>query len=154
MIIGLISDTHGLLRPEALSALAGVDAILHAGDVGAPEVLTRLEAIAPVQAVHGNIDPSNAWPHTVQISFEGVQILMIHDLSHLTTAMLLPLPTLVVHGHSHIPALYMQAGIHYLNSGAAGKKRFSLPISVARLHIAGAAWRVEFLNLLDARPLP
>jgi uncharacterized protein len=154
MIVGLISDTHGLLRPEALSALEGVDVILHAGDVGAPEVLIGLEAIAPVEAVHGNIDPRDAWPHTLRFSFGGVQILMLHDLSHLTPAMLATQPTLVVYGHSHMPALYLQAGIHYLNPGAAGKKRFSLPISVARLHIDGAKWRVEFLNLLDERPLP
>ena len=154
MIIGLISDTHGLLRPEALGALAGVDALLHAGDVGAPDVLTRLRTIAPLHVVHGNNDPADAWPHTVRATFEQVDILMIHELAHLEVAMLASPPQLIVFGHSHKPALYEQAGIHYLNPGAAGPRRFSLPISVARLHVHGADWRVEFINLLDERPLP
>lgn len=154
MVIGLISDTHGLLRPEAVAALAGVDAILHAGDVGAPELVTRLQAIAPVQLVHGNNDPSDAWPHTVVAVFEEVRVLMIHELDHLRPKMLEAEPHLIVFGHSHKPALYAKAGLHYVNPGAAGPKRFSLPISLALLHVHGADWRVEFINLLDERPLP
>ncbi len=154
MVIGLISDTHGLLRPEALAALAGVDMILHAGDVGAPALLAGLEAIAPLHVVHGNNDPADAWPHTVQLTLEEVRVLMIHELAHVTAAMLASEPQLIVFGHSHKPALYEKAGIHYLNPGAAGPRRFSLPISVAQLHVDGAMWRMEFINLLDERPLP
>jgi uncharacterized protein len=154
MIVGLISDTHGLLRPEALTALAGVDMILHAGDVGGADVLAGLQAIAPVLAVRGNIDAATDWPLTVWATVEQVKILMIHQLDHLSDMMLETAPTFVVYGHSHKPALHEAASIHYLNPGAAGNKRFSLPISVARLHVDGASWRVEFINLLDKRPLP
>jgi uncharacterized protein len=154
MIIGLISDTHGLLRPEALTALAGVDAILHAGDVGEPALLTPLQAIAPVQVVHGNTDLGGLWPLSLRTRLEDVDVLMIHQLAHVTAEMLDSRPAIIVFGHTHKPALYEEAGAHYLNPGAAGPRRFSLPISVVRLHVHGAVWHVEFINLLDERPLP
>jgi uncharacterized protein len=154
MVIGLISDTHGLLRPEAVAALAGVDLILHAGDVCGAQILTDLRAIAPVQHVRGNNDFLHDGPHTVAATYEGVSLLMIHELAHLTAEMLAAEPAIIIFGHSHKPALYEQAGVTYLNPGAAGKRRFSLPISVARLHLAAGEWRAEFINLLDDAPLP
>lgn len=157
MTVGLISDTHGLARPEALRALMGVEAILHAGDVGAGETLESLKALAPVYAVRGNIDTATDaldLPLTLRCTFEGVQLLVIHELAHLQPAMLLPMTDLVVYGHSHKPASYTEDGLHYVNPGAAGPKRFSLPLSVALLHITAGRWEVAFINLLDARPLP
>jgi uncharacterized protein len=157
MQLGLISDTHGLLRPEAVAALAGVDLILHAGDIGRPEVLEELERIAPVRAVRGNVDAAAEWPAVplqLQAECNGIRLFMIHDLSHLRPDMLLPRPEIIVFGHSHKPALYAQDGIHYLNPGAAGPLRFSLPISVARMQVEAGKWQVEFINLRDERPLP
>lgn len=157
MLIGLISDTHGLLRPEAVQALAGVDLLLHAGDLHSRDILAGLEAIAPLQAVLGNNDSPADWldlPHFFRGEYEGVRILMIHEVAHLRPDMLTPKPDLIIFGHSHKPAFYEQEGIHYLNPGAAGHKRFSLPISVALLKVDAGKWEVRFINLLDERPLP
>lgn len=154
MVIGLISDTHGRLRPEVLTAFAGVDMILHAGDIGGAAVIEGLQAIAPVQQVRGNNDDRADGPDTVWLRVDEVPILMLHELAHLTPVMLATEPRIVIFGHSHKPANYTEAGVQFINPGAAGSKRFSLPISVARLHIEGADWRVEFINLLDDRPLP
>jgi putative phosphoesterase len=157
MLVGLISDTHGLLRPEAMAALQGVDRILHAGDIGDSGILVELEAIAPVQAVRGNIDHADEWPN-VPVAWRGrlenLDVLLIHDLEDLRPELLTPEPDLVVCGHSHKPAHGPRDGLQVLNPGAAGRKRFSLPISVARLRVHGARYEVEFINLLDDRPLP
>ena len=134
-VIGVISDTHGLLRPEAVAALRGVHLILHAGDIGDPEVIARLEALAPVTAVRGNCD-RGAWaeqyPLRQRIVVEGVEILVLHDRNELTS-----LPPggahVVVSGHSHRASLVEQAGVCYLNPGSAGPRRFKLPVTLALL---------------------
>lgn len=157
MRIGLISDTHGLLRAEALTALAGSDLILHAGDIGSAAILEGLGSIAPVHAVRGNNDSQRDWPdlhNHLFFKLNGVSILMIHERAHLSEKMLVQQPEIVVCGHSHKPMLEQRDGITYLNPGAAGKKRFSLPISVALLHAENGGWEVRFINLLDERPLP
>jgi uncharacterized protein len=146
--IGLISDTHGLLRPEAVRALSGVTQILHAGDVGGAEVIAGLRAIAPVQAVRGNND-RDAWavkslPLRVSLEIEGIHILVLHDLNDLG-----PEPEthghhrVVVTGHSHKPAVEERSGTLFVNPGSAGPRRFSLPITIAYLTIAEGAATAE-----------
>ncbi len=137
MRIGLISDTHGLLRPEVLDWLQGSDHILHAGDICGPEVLERLAAIAPLTAVRGNND-RGAWaqelPEVRTVRFEGVAVHVLHDLQELA------LPTqvqVVVTGHSHKPSVAQREGVLFVNPGSAGPRRFSLPISAGELHIEG-----------------
>lgn len=135
MRIGVISDTHGLLRPEALAALAGVGHILHAGDVGAPEVLEALRALAPVTAVRGNND-RGAWavalPETVTLELGGARLTIIHDVHHLRD----PGPAaVVVSGHSHVPRNELRDGVLWFNPGSAGPRRFSLPITVGVLTV-------------------
>ncbi len=157
MLIGLISDTHGLLRPEAEKALSKAEVILHAGDIGGAEILERLSAIAPVFAVRGNNDDPSEWPaltETHSAVWEGVSIFMLHDIEFFRPAKLEVMPQLVIFGHSHKPAAYEKQDIHFMNPGAAGRKRFSLPISVAMLEVNAGEWNVEFINLLDERPLP
>jgi uncharacterized protein len=154
MKIGLLSDTHGLLRLEALAALAGVDAIVHAGDVGDPGILVALAEVAPLYAIRGNIDtqgPCAALPERLRLDFAGLRLLVVHALAEAGKD---PDADIVVCGHSHIPKLAYEAGRHWVNPGAAGKRRFQLPISLALLHIAAGVPRFEFINLLDARPLP
>ena len=136
MEIGVISDTHGLLRPEALRALAGVDHIVHAGDIGTPAVLEALAAIAPVTAVRGNND-RDAWarkiPETATVELGGARVLVIHDRKELRAVP--PGIACVIAGHSHKPLAETAGGVLFLNPGSAGPRRFSLPISVARLRI-------------------
>jgi putative phosphoesterase len=131
--IGLISDTHGLLRPQALDALAGCAHIIHAGDIGGPEILQALAAIAPVTAVRGNNDREE-WarqlPDIATLEVEGASIAVIHDLNQWRMAQA---PRVVVSGHSHKPACHTRDGILYINPGSAGPRRFKLPIAVARL---------------------
>ncbi|WP_411837305.1 metallophosphoesterase family protein [Paracoccus sp. ME4] len=131
--IGVISDTHGLLRPEALEALHGVDRILHAGDIGDPDHLDVLARIAPVTAIRGNID-RGAWaqalPETVNLTIGGLCIHMIHDRKALSAD---PESTVVISGHSHRPGIEETRGILWLNPGAAGPYRFRLPITLAFL---------------------
>jgi uncharacterized protein len=133
--IGLISDTHGLLRDEAIAALEGVDLILHAGDIGGPDVLDRLERVAPVIAVRGNND-RDRWagdlPESCTIDVDGFVILLIHDLNELPSDR----PSVVdciVSGHSHRPLISERDGVIFVNPGAAGPRRFKLPISTGRL---------------------
>jgi putative phosphoesterase len=137
--IGLISDTHGLLRPEALAALEGSDAIIHAGDIGTPEILDALRAIAPVSAVRGNNDHgawADALPLDVALEIAGARIVVIHDLA---TLALDPQGRVdvVVSGHSHQPKCGRQGNVLYVNPGSAGPRRFRLPVTVGRLDIAG-----------------
>ncbi len=135
--IGVISDTHGLLRPEALELLRGVDMILHAGDVGKPFILDALGEIAPVLAVRGNVDAgpwADALPETLTVSVAGRSIHMIHNVK----AMAAGAPAgaeMVVFGHSHVPTMETLDGVLYLNPGSAGPKRFSLPITLALLDL-------------------
>jgi uncharacterized protein len=151
-LVGLISDTHGLLREETLQALRGVDLILHAGDVGAPEILEKLKTIAPVVAVKGNIDTaswSNELPATAVVELEQVNIYMLHDL---TTLNLNPSAAgfhCVVSGHSHKPSRAERDGMLYVNPGSAGPRRFDLPVTLARFDLRHTPWKVEFIELLN-----
>ena len=136
--VGLISDTHGLLRPEALAALQGCDAILHAGDVGRPEVLDGLRRLAArVVAVRGNVDGEWAagLPEATEVDIAGRRILLLHDLKQLGIEPRAGIDV-VVSGHSHQPRIDRRDGVLYVNPGSAGPRRFRLPVAVARLTIA------------------
>ncbi|HUB77842.1 MAG TPA: metallophosphoesterase family protein [Bryobacteraceae bacterium] len=150
MQIGLISDTHGLLRPEALRELAGVGRIIHAGDVGKPEILAELAAIAPVTAVRGNID-QDPWaarlPVTAKVEVNGVRIYIIHDVHDLKIDPAAAGFAMVVSGHSHKASREERSGVLYLNPGSAGPRRFRLPITLARVNLAPSPWTVEFVHL-------
>ena len=136
--IGVISDTHGLLRPEALRSLRGVDLIVHAGDVGAPEVLSGLRAIARVVAVRGNND-RGAWARalreTVTFTVAGARVHVVHDVKALALDPVKARIDVVIAGHSHRPVITKRDGVLYLNPGSAGPRRFSLPVTVARLRV-------------------
>ncbi|MGO4882139.1 MAG: metallophosphoesterase family protein [Bryobacteraceae bacterium] len=149
-VIGLISDTHGLLRPEALQALAGSDLIIHAGDVGKPEILDALRAVAPVAAVRGNVD-TGAWaaalPATAVAEAGGVLIYVLHDLNELDLNPAAAGFAMVVSGHSHKPGSTEHDGVRYVNPGSAGPRRFKLPVTVARVDLSRQPWEVEFVKL-------
>jgi putative phosphoesterase len=144
-MIGLISDTHGLLRPEAVEALRGSELIIHAGDVGRPEILDELRAIAPVVAVRGNID-HGAWAERLPETATTGSIYVIHDVKQLRSTP--PACNIVISGHSHKPGRSERAGILYINPGSAGPRRFRLPITVARLYLEHPHPSVEFVDLL------
>ncbi|WP_115552537.1 metallophosphoesterase family protein [Xanthomonas arboricola] len=131
--IGLISDTHGVLRPEAVAALQGSAAIIHAGDVGKPEILVALQALAPLHAIAGNID-DKPWaaglPQTLDLLIDGVRLHVLHNLKTLAPGVA---ADVIVSGHSHKPSIQMRDGVLYINPGSAGPRRFRLPISVATL---------------------
>src|ERR1700751_4700189 len=150
-IIGVISDTHGLLRPEAVEVLRGVSLILHAGDVGTPEVLEKLREIAPVMAVRGNVD-RGAWASTLQhsevIESEGVSIYMVHILDELDLKPEAAGFSAVVYGHSHKPACELSNGVLYFNPGSAGPRRFKLPVTVGKLVVDGGAVRGEIVEIV------
>jgi uncharacterized protein len=138
MLVGVISDTHGLLRPEALAALRGVDCVIHAGDIGGPEVLQGLARIAPVHAIRGNNDRA-PWaaglPDTLTIELAGLAVHVIHDVQELAVQRLDSAVRLVISGHSHAPKAHVEAGVLYLNPGSAGPRRFRLPVCVAQISI-------------------
>jgi len=140
MKIGVISDTHGLLRPEALNRLAEVDHIIHAGDIGALEVIERLRILAPVTAIRGNND-TDGWakdyPSEVILEFDGHAIFVLHDVKELAGRSSRTDYRVVISGHSHKPGIETRDGVLYLNPGSAGPRRFKLPISVAILEIDG-----------------
>ena len=146
----MISDTHGLLRPDAVEALRGVSRILHAGDVGEPEVLAKLREIAPVTAVRGNVD-RGAWASSLQhsevIESEGVSIYMVHILDELDLKPETAGFSAVVYGHSHKPACEVRNGVLYFNPGSAGPRRFKLPVTVGRLVVEAGSIRGEILDL-------
>jgi uncharacterized protein len=149
--IGLISDTHGLLRPEAVQALSGVTQIIHAGDVGGLEVLDGLRSIAPVQAVRGNND-RDAWamrslPLRLSLDLAGARILVLHDLNELDDAAHTDEYQVVVAGHSHKPAVVARDGILFVNPGSAGPRRFKLPITIGYLMIGEGRPKAEIRNL-------
>jgi uncharacterized protein len=137
-IVGVISDTHGLLRPEALAALRGSNYIIHAGDVGDPKILDQLAAIAPVTAVRGNVD-HGAWvqkiPATNLLEVGGVSIYVLHILEELDLKPEAAKFAAVVYGHSHVPKQELKNGVLYFNPGSAGPRRFHLPVSVGQLTI-------------------
>jgi putative phosphoesterase len=149
-ILGLISDTHGLLREEAVRALRGSDLILHAGDVGAPEILDTLKTIAPVVAVRGNVD-TDKWgqtlPFTEVLQVGSVMIYMLHILQDLDVNPAAAGFRIVVSGHSHKPGQTEKDGVFYINPGSAGPRRFYLPVTVARLDLEVRPWTVEFIDL-------
>lgn len=151
MKVGLISDTHGLMRPEALAALAGVAEIIHAGDVGVPEVLEALCAIAPVHAVRGNND-RGAWagrlPASLALELGGVRIRVLHDLEELEVGSEDDGAQVVVSGHSHQPSVARREGVLFVNPGSAGPRRFKLPITIGYLEIAHGAAEAEIRALL------
>jgi putative phosphoesterase len=136
--IGLISDTHGLLRPEAVRALSGVQHIIHAGDIGGPEILEQLRAIAPVDAVRGNND-KGAWaahiPLYLALELEGVSIHVLHDLKEIDVDPRAAGFDVVVSGHSHKPMVAERDGVQFVNPGSAGPRRFRLPVTIARLDV-------------------
>ena len=150
MRVGLISDTHGLLRPEARAVLADSDIIIHAGDIGDASILTQLAPLAPVTAVRGNND-HGAWAaslqDTEQIDVGTVRIFVIHDRNALAVDPAAAGIDVVVSGHSHRPTSECRNGVLYVNPGSAGPRRFRLPISVARLTIDGSHVDVEFVTL-------
>jgi hypothetical protein len=148
--IGLISDTHGLLREEALRALQGSDLILHAGDVGDPGILESLRRIAPVVAVRGNVDTepwADSLPATEMVSASGVIVYLLHDVHSLDLVPQAAGFAIVLSGHSHKPKQERRNGVLYINPGSAGPRRFQLPISLARLDLSARPWSVEFVSL-------
>ncbi len=149
-MIGLISDTHGLVRPEVLPVFAGAALIIHAGDIGTSEVLKELKSIAPVIAVRGNND-KDAWasaiPETKVIQVGKVSIYVLHDLKEIDVSPGAAGYQVVVSGHSHRPLIDKREGVLYVNPGSAGPRRFKLPITVARLTIEGPKVEGEVVNL-------
>jgi uncharacterized protein len=146
--IGIISDTHGLLRPEAERRLAGADHIVHAGDIGRPEIVDALRRIAPVTAIRGNVD-SGEWAReyadTTLLRFAGKSIYVLHDLKTMQAD-----PAgidVIVSGHSHVPKIETLGGVLYLNPGSAGRRRFNLPITVATLEVTPEGLRPEIHDL-------
>jgi putative phosphoesterase len=138
MIIGVISDTHGLLRPEALAALRGSEHIIHAGDIGAPEIIPELEKIAPVTAIRGNVDRepwASKFPETQVAEIGGLHLYIIHDVNALDLNPSAAGFVAVISGHSHKPKQEIKDGVLYFNSGSAGPRRFKLPITVGQLEI-------------------
>jgi len=148
--LGVISDTHGLVRPEALAALAGVERIVHAGDIGDREVLDALGRVAPVTAVRGNNDRGR-WaadiPETEVVEVGGVSLYLLHDLHELDLEPRAAGFAAVISGHSHQPRIEERDGVLYLNPGSAGPRRFKLPISLAKLTIRDARVRAELVTL-------
>lgn len=150
--VGVISDTHGLLRPEALGALRGSDLILHAGDVGAPEVLRELETVAPVVAVRGNVDLGDwtrALPDSQVVEVEDSLIYLLHDIDALDLSPEAAGMSVVVFGHSHQPEIRQTRGVRYFNPGSAGPRRFSNPVTLGFLDVtaSGLAPRVVHLKV-------
>jgi putative phosphoesterase len=150
MRIGVISDTHGLLRPEAFEALRGSEHILHAGDIGAPEIIPELRKIAPVTAIRGNVD-TQAWARsfaeTEVVELGGLDIYILHDANAIDLNPKAAGFAVVISGHSHKPKQAMKNGVLYFNPGSAGPRRFNLPISVGRLEIVDGKVSAEILEI-------
>jgi putative phosphoesterase len=151
--IGVISDTHGLVRPEVRAALAGVERIIHAGDLDEREVLEMLGCIAPLTAVRGNCD-RGAWaralPESVTITFEGLAIHVVHDIYQLGMVAKSEGVAAVVCGHSHRPRNEVRDGVLYFNPGSAGPRRFHCPVSLGKLHVEAGEIRGEIITLEEA----
>ena len=150
--IGVISDTHGLLRPEALEALRGSQHIIHAGDVGEPEILEKLRKIAPVTAIRGNVD-KGAWARRLQetevLEIGGISIYVLHDLTQLDLKPEAAGFSAVISGHSHIAKQEVREGVLYFNPGSAGPKRFELPITVGKLVVDRGKVHGEIVKIAD-----
>jgi uncharacterized protein len=148
--VGVISDTHGLVREEALAALAGCELIIHAGDIGTPEVLERLREIAPVRAVRGNNDRADwarSLPLTDVIEIGAHRVYLLHDIAELDIDAAAANMAAVIAGHSHKPAAEVREGVLYLNPGSAGPRRFKLPIALARLRVSKKRLEHEIIEL-------
>ena len=149
-LIGVISDTHGLLRPEAVRALKGVELIIHAGDIGNPKVLAGLARIAPVHAVRGNTD-RGAWaadlPQTRVVEVGGGLLYVLHELFTLDLDPAAAGIAAVIFGHSHQPHMERRNGVLYLNPGSAGPRRFTLPVTLALLMVQNSGLTPEFIEL-------
>ena len=152
--VGVIADTHGLLRPQALAALRGSQRIIHAGDVGRPEVLAALAEIAPVHAVRGNVD-RGAWaealPETEAVQIEDAWLWVLHDRQQLDLDPAAAGFAAVIFEHSHQPAIEQRDGVLYLNPGSAGPRRFKLPVTIARLEVRGNQVRARLVELEASR---
>jgi putative phosphoesterase len=150
VMVGVISDTHGLVRPQAAAALAGCDLIIHAGDVGKPEVLERLRELAPTFAVRGNIDIGD-WaarlPLTQTVAVGALPLFVLHEIAQLDLDPAGAGFAAVVFGHSHRPSIATRGGVLFLNPGSAGPRRFKLPITVARVRVSGRQMRPEIVEL-------
>jgi uncharacterized protein len=149
-VLGIISDTHGLMRPEAISALEGVEMIIHAGDIGTPDVLDALRAIAPVVAVRGNNDKgewAHALPESEVVEVGDIALYVLHDVKALDLDPVVAGFQAVISGHSHQPAVANRQGVLFLNPGSAGPRRFKLPISVARLIIHRGTLDAQLVDL-------
>jgi len=150
ILIGVISDTHGLLRPEALLELRGSNHIIHAGDVGAPEILEKLANLAPLTAIGGNVD-KGAWARKLAenevIEIVGISIYVVHDLAQLELKPEAAGFQVVISGHSHIPKQEMRNGVLYFNPGSAGPRRFKLPVTVGRLIVERGSVRGEIIPI-------
>jgi putative phosphoesterase len=150
LLVGVISDTHGLLRPQALDALRGSDLIIHAGDVGQPEVLEPLRALAPLHAVRGNVD-RGAWaaslPATARVDAGGHVFFVLHNIAELDLDPAAASLAAVVYGHSHKPSIETRDGVLWLNPGSAGPRRFSLPVTLARVRVTRQTLTPEIVTL-------
>jgi putative phosphoesterase len=150
--VGVISDTHGLLRPEAEARLAGADHIIHAGDIGAPDIVPRLLRLAPVTAIRGNVDEdawAEAYPETAVVTLAGRRIHILHDRAALAFDPAASGFSVVISGHSHRPKVETSGGVLYLNPGSAGRRRFGLPVTLAIIELTagGAEARIHDLGL-------
>jgi putative phosphoesterase len=150
MRIGVISDTHGLLRPEAVTALQGCERIIHAGDIGKPEVLEGLRKLAPLEVIRGNVDSGDwaaAIPERLDLQIGGLRIHVTHDVKTMRIDPVAERVDVVIAGHSHQPKIEQVDGVLYLNPGSAGRRRFKLPISVALLDIEDGQPRAQLVTL-------
>ena len=150
VILGVISDTHGLLRPEAVETLRGSDLILHAGDIGTPEILEALAQIAPLTAIRGNVDTdpwARALPENEVVEAGGVSVFILHNLGQLDLKPEAAGFRVVVYGHSHQPRIEEKNGVLYFNPGSAGPRRFHLPVNVGKLVIEAGKVRAELVEL-------
>jgi putative phosphoesterase len=150
MKIGVISDTHGLLRPGAVEMLRGSEHIIHAGDIGAPEIVPALERVAPVSAIRGNVDRepwTRRFPETEVVELAGLRIYIIHDVHALDLDPKVAGFAAVISGHSHQPKQEVKDGVLFFNPGSAGPRRFRLPVSLGRLEIVNGRVRGEILEL-------
>jgi uncharacterized protein len=150
VLVGIISDTHGLVRPEAVRALKGSELLIHAGDIGNPQVIEQLHEIAPTFVVRGNND-RGAWaadlPVTQVVEVGELLFYVLHEISQLDVDPAVAGFAAVVSGHSHQPSIQFRDGVLYLNPGSAGPRRFSLPVAVARVHVSGRQMRPEIVEL-------
>lgn len=152
MKVGVISDTHGLLRPEALAALDGCELIVHAGDIGSRDILDQLASIAPVHVVRGNNDQQSRWaedlPDLTYFEVNGWQALLVHDIADVPSELDADIK-LVITGHSHKPSVQWRGAMLYLNPGSAGRRRFKLPVTLAILDVSTTTIEPRLVHLLD-----